>query len=703
MLSKTVSRHATDGILVLSVENPPVNVLSTSVRAGLVEGLRQAAVDASIHSVIIQCKGKSFFSGSDITEFDGAEPEPTSDELIGLLDGIAKPVIAAIHTRALGGGLEVALACHYRVATQKTEFGFPEVGLGIIPGLGGTQRAPRLIGYPLAVDLITTGRLLDAKSALEAGLVDRLVDGELETAALTFARSIAPGDPKTNGRRVRDMEEKVVAARGDQAFFETARDKLLKARTFRQAPIDALIAIQNGLTMDFDLAIQEERRICQKAYEGEEAQALISQFFAERETRYASGITKGVEGIPIHSIGVVGSGAMGRGIAIACLDANYVVTLVDSQSNARTAAAGYIDQHYRRAVERRRIDDATAKERLGRLNIVGDLSALSSCDLVIEAIFENLEAKKSVFKELDAAVKPEAILATNTSGLDVNQIAAATTRPRCVIGMHFFNPANIMRLVEVVRGDRSAAEAVVTGVEVSRRLGKLPIVSSVYPGFIANRVFDYYFRQAEFLVEEGASPEEVDQSLEAWGMAMGPFAVVDLSGLDVSHEIRKGYPVGHPLGTIFPAVEDELFKLGRLGQKTGSGWYVYPPGGGRKSDPIVAQTVEKFRRDHGITLRKIASDEIVQRCIYALINEAAAALADGTASRASDIDIAAVHGFGFPARRGGPVFQADWIGLEKVLREMEILHKRHGYWWRPHPLLKQLVAEGKTLSSFGAT
>jgi 3-hydroxyacyl-CoA dehydrogenase len=695
--SQTVTWREVSGVAIAEIDNPPVNALSASVRAGLTAALARAAKRDDIAGLVICCAGKSFISGADITEFSGEEAEPTSQAVMDALDAMAKPVAAAMHVRALGGGLEVALACHRRVARPDTVFGFPEVKLGIMPGLGGTQRSPRLVGYGAALDLIVSGDPIDAGSALKMGLIDA-VDDDPVAAAVRMVREDA-----ANGRLVkaRELEDHRIAARQAADLFDAARKTAGRRWPKHDAPLRAIEAVEFGLSAGFDEAIDNETRLCAECLDSEESKALISLFFAERQTRFAPGLPKDTGVQTVSRVGVLGAGAMGRGIATAALDADLQVRLVDAKPAATEQAAGSIARSYTRSVERGRVDEATAAKRQSNLLVSNEIADLSNCDLVIEAVFEDMAIKQSVFATLDKVCRGDALLASNTSGLDLDQIARATSRPGDVIGLHFFNPANIMKLLEVVRGAASTDIAVATGVDFARRLGKLPIVSRVGPNFIANRVFDYYFRQAEFLVEEGADPEAVDEALEDWGMAMGPFAVVDLSGLDVSHAIRQEYPTGHPEGTVFPAAEDELFAAGRLGQKSGAGWYRYQPGSvKRERDPEIAEMMHAYRLRRGFTPRSIGREEIVQRCLLALINEAANVLMEGIAGRASDIDIASVYGYGFPRRRGGPIFQADMRGTAAVLAEIEKLHEAHGYWWRPSPLLLQLGADNTPFSQF---
>lgn len=698
-LSESVTWREANGIAIVEVDNPPVNALSSSVRAGLLSGVKLAASRKDITGVVIGCLGKSFISGSDITEFAIVEPEPTSQALINALEGMGKIVAAAIHVRALGGGLEIALACHRRIATPDTVFGFPEVKLGIIPGLGGTQRTPRLIGYRHALNMIVSGENIDAQTALNLGLIDEVALGDvIEAAADIVRREVAAGAVLHHAR---SLETEVSTARSMPDIFDAAKRMAKRKWPRHEAPLRAIEAVEFGLNVDFDAAINNEAKLCAECMAGEEARALISLFFAERQTRFAPGIPKEVPIKQLGTVGVLGAGAMGRNITIAALNADYRVKLVDAKQPVIEQAQASIDRNYARAVEKGRIDDAVADRRRSLLSTSTDVADLGDCDLVIEAVFEDMEVKKSVFRALDKQCKAGALLASNTSGLDLDEIAAATGRPQDVIGLHFFNPAHVMKLLEVVRGVSSTVPAVATGVHFARRLGKFPIVSRVGPNFIANRVFDFYFRQAEFLVEEGAEPEAVDAALEDWGMAMGPFAVVDLSGLDVSNAIRKSYSIGHPEGTIFPAAEDELFHLGRLGQKSGAGWYRYEPGSfKRERDPAVNEIIDGYRQRRGFKPRNIAADEIVSRCLLALINEAANVLMEGIAGRASDIDIASVYGYGFPRRRGGPIFQADLRGTPATLAEIERLYAQHGYWWRPSPLLKQLAASNTLFAEF---
>jgi 3-hydroxyacyl-CoA dehydrogenase len=696
-LSKTVSLERRGEIALLWTDNPPVNAIGQSVKAGLHEGLAEIARDPAVKAGILICRGSSFFSGADITEFGQAEQPPSWLDLDRSIDLAEKPILAAIHTRAFGGGLEVALACHYRIAEKAVVFAFPEVGLGIIPGGGGTQRFPRIAGFEAALDIIPSARVFGTEEALKLGVIDRIVTGDLEAAAIDFAREIlAKGIEPAELPRARNRTGAIEAARAAPQIFARARQTVRRRFRGFQARQRAIDAIENALSLPFDEAFQAESAIFDACVQTAEHRALSHLFFAEREARRVPDLPKGIEGRRVAQVAVVGGGTMGRGITLAFADRGFPVRLIEVSPEARDKALAYCRKEIEAGRAKGRISQAEAEARIARISGGTSLAEAAGADLVVEAVFEDMDLKKKVFAELDRTASAGAVLASNTSNLDIDEIAAATKRPAAVVGMHFFSPANIMRLLEIVRGAKTGADVLATALSVAKAIAKQPVVARVCDGFIANRAFDTYWREAEFLVEEGASPYEVDKALYDFGMPMGPFAVADLVGLDVGQLIRKRQRLTLPQGVRYSTVEDDIVARGRLGQKSGAGWYRY--GADARSgtpDPEIEAVIAANRRQKGLALRKISPEEIVERCIYAVINEGAKEVEEGIAIRASDIDVAAVYGYGFPSWRGGPMHYADEIGIRTVAAAVERFHDAQGYWWQPSRLLLELARSGR--------
>jgi 3-hydroxyacyl-CoA dehydrogenase len=700
-LSKTVSLERRGDIALLWVDNPPVNAISQSVRAGLHKGLGEIARDGAIKAAIMICRGSSFFSGADITEFGQPEQPPSWLDLDRAIDLSSKPIVAAIHTRAFGGGLEMALACQYRVADRAAVFAFPEVGLGIIPGGCGTQRFPRLCGFEAALDIIPSARVFGIEEALKLGTIDRAVEGNLEEAAISFAREIVDRNlPSAALPRARNREAAIEVARANPEIFDRARSNVRRRYRGFNGRLRSIDAIQNALTMPFDEAFKAEMAIFEDCVRTAEHRALSHLFFAEREARRLPDLPKGTPTRKIGNVAVIGGGTMGRGITLAFAEGGYPVRLIEVSAEARDKALAYCRQEIETGLAKGRISESQAKARIERITGGVGLGDCAGADLVVEAVFEDMALKKKVFAELDRIAPKGAILASNTSNLNIDEIAAVTGRPQEVLGLHFFSPANIMKLLEIVRGDKTGADVLATALAVSKAINKQPVVARVCDGFIANRVFDTYWREAEFLVEEGASPYDVDKTLYDFGMPMGPFAVADLVGLDVGQLIRKTQRPKLPQGARFSAVEDAIVATGRLGQKSRGGWYSY--GANARSgapDPEILEMIDRYRKERGFTARAISAEEIIVRCIYAVINEGAKELEEGIAIRSSDIDVAAVYGYGFPAWRGGPMQYADEIGLSSVAAAVERLHGAQGYWWEPSKLLLDLAKNGR---KFGA-
>jgi len=700
-LSKTVSLERRGDIALLWTDNPPVNAISQSVKAGLHKGMTEIARDPAIKAAIVICRGSSFFSGADITEFGQAEQPPSWLDFDRSLDLSDKPVVAAIHTRAFGGGLEVALACHYRVADKAVVFAFPEVGLGIIPGGGGTQRFPRVAGFEAALDIITSARVFGTEEALKLGVIDRVVEGKLEDAAIAFAREIlAKGTKGGDLPRARNRYDAIAVAKANPQIFAKTRETVKKRFRGFTGRLRAIDAIEKAVTLPFDEGFKAEVAIFDDCVKTAEHRALSHMFFAEREARRVPDLPKGLAGRKVANVAVVGGGTMGRGITLAFADRGIPVRLIEANAEARDKALAYCRKEIEAGLAKGRMSEAEAKARIARITGGTGLQDCAGADLVIEAVFEDMDLKKKVFAELDGIMAKGAILASNTSNLDIDEIAAVTKRPADVIGMHFFSPANIMKLLEIVRGEKTGADVLATALAVAKAINKQPVVARVCDGFLANRAFDPYWREAEFLVEEGASPYEVDKVLYDFGMPMGPFAVADLVGLDVGQLIRKRQRLKLPQGVRYAAIEDDIVALDKLGQKNGAGWYRYDANARSGTpDPAIEGVIDVYRQRRGFSPRKISAEEIIQRCIYVVINEAAKELEEGIAIRSSDVDVASVYGMGFPAWRGGPMQYADEIGLKTVADAVERLHQSQGYWWEPAKLLLDLAKTGR---KFGA-
>jgi 3-hydroxyacyl-CoA dehydrogenase len=690
-----------DGVAVITINNPPVNALSPGVPEGISEALDQIARDASVKAAVLIGGGRTFVAGADIKEFGKmTSGKPRGAGLLPLLlkiEDSAKPVIVAIHGTAFGGGMELAMAGHYRVALATAQFGQPEVKLGLIPGAAGTQRLPRLAGVAKAVEMCVSGNPINAEEALKLGIVNRIIEGDLLAGALTFAREVA-GRPAP---KTRERNEKLGNAAENAVIFSAAREAAGKKHRGLLAPTRAIDAVEVATKMPFEEGCAAEQKLFIECLFSEQSKSLIHVFFSEREVAKIPDIPKQTSVIPIQSAAVVGAGTMGGGIAMVLANAGIPVLLKEADQAALDRGLATIRANYANSVKRGRFSEQMAGERLKRITPTLAYDAFSNVDLVIEAVFEGMALKKEVFKELDRVCKPGAILASNTSTLSVDEIASATSRPESVIGTHFFSPANVMRLLEIVRGKASSKEVVATCIQLSKTLGKVGVLVGNCRGFVGNRMFGPYRREAQFLVEEGASVEAVDQALSDFGMAMGPLATGDLAGLDVGWRIRKEYRHLETPGIRQPFTEDHLCELGRYGQKSGAGWYKYDEQRRATPDPVVGELIAKWVGDAGIAQRKISADEITDRCLYALVNEGARILEEGIALRASDIDIIYIYGYGFPAYRGGPMWYADTVGLKHVCERITEFQRQHGEIWQPAPLLKQLAEQGKTFAEFG--
>jgi len=698
-MSNLVRISRDNDVAILTIDNPPVNALSPGVPEGIWATIDETNGDPAVKAAVVIGGGRTFVAGADIKEFGKMTSGGPRRSLLPLLlhiEDSGKPVVMAIHGTAFGGGLELAMAGHYRVASPTAQLGQPEVNLGIIPGAAGTQRLPRLVGVAKAVEMCAGGKPVSAREAVALGLIDRLIDGDLLAGAVVFAREIADKPaPKTRARA-----EKLGTAAENAAIFAAARDAAGKKQRGLKAPLAAIDAVQAATKLSFEEGCQAEAKLFTECLFSDQSKALIHVFFGEREVAKIPDIPKETPVMPVNRVAVVGSGTMGGGIAMVFANAGIPVLLKDVDEAPLNLGMEKIRKNYASSVQRWRFTQAFVEERLQLITPVLNYDAFSGVDMVIEAVFEGMALKKAVFAELDRACRQGAILASNTSTLNIDEIAGATLRPEAVIGTHFFSPANVMRLLEIVRGKKSSKEVIATCMQLSKNLGKIGVLVGNCRGFVGNRMFGPYRREAQFLIEEGAEVEVVDKALVDFGMAMGPLATGDLAGLDVGWRIRKEYRHLEKPGVRQPFAEDRLCELGRYGQKTLKGWYRYDENRCASADPEVTALVRKGSADAGIPQRQISAAEIVDRCIYALVNEGARILEEGYALRAVDIDIIYLNGYGFPAYRGGPMWHADTVGLPKVYHRICEFHQQHGELWAPAPLLKRLAEEGKRFADF---
>src|SRR5215469_8364502 len=689
------------GIAIITINNPPVNALSPGVPEGIAQAIAQADNEDSIKAVVLAGAGRTFVSGADIKEFakmrSGQASETMSfPDLLTRIENSHKPVVMAIHGNALGGGLELTLAGHYRVAAAAAQLGQPEVKLGLIPGAHGTQRLPRLAGVAKAVAMCAEGNPIKAEEALRLGIVDRLIEGDLLAGAVAFAREIA-GKPAP---RTRDRNEKLGKPDESSPIFAAAREAARKKQRGMMAPLAAIDAVEAATKLPFDEGCQFERRLFMDCLRSDQSKALIHVFFGEREVGKIPDIPKETPTIPVNRAAVVGAGTMGGGIAMVFANAGIAVLLKEVDREALDRGMANIQRNYANSVARGRFTQQFVDERLKLIEPALSYDGFADADIVIEAVFEGMALKKQVFADLDRFCRPGAILASNTSTLDIDEIASATSRPEFVVGTHFFSPANVMRLLEIVRGRKTSSEVIATAMQLSKKLGKVGVLVGNCRGFVGNRMFHHYVRESVFLVEEGATVEAVDNALCDFGMAMGPLAVGDLAGLDVGWRIRKEYRHLEKSGVRQPMAHDRLCEMGRYGQKTGAGWYQYDESRHAVPDPQINETIRRWAIEAGIPQRKISAEEIVGRCIYALVNEGARILEEGSAMRALDIDVIYVNGYGFPSYRGGPMWYADTVGLQNVYQRIREFHSRYGELWEPAPLLGRLAEEGRTFAEF---
>jgi 3-hydroxyacyl-CoA dehydrogenase len=688
-------------IAIITINNPPVNALSPGVPEGISDAIDQIEKDRSVRAAVVIGGGRTFVAGADIKEFikmtsGKGQRGPGLLPLLLKIENCSRPVVMAIHGTALGGGLELAMSGHYRVASPSAQVGQPEVKLGLIPGAGGTQRLLRLAGVATALELCTGGNPVKAQDALKAGIVDQLVEGDLLAGAVAFAREkAAKPAPKS-----RERNQKLGTPEQNAPIFAAARETVRKRQRNLMAPLAAIDAIQAATQLPFVQGCEVEAKLFIDCLYSDQSKALIHVFFGEREVARIPDIPKDTPILPVSSAAVVGAGTMGGGISMVFANAGIPVLLKDTDQSALDRGLANIQKNYASSVKRGRLTQQAVQERLKLIRPTLSYNDFRGVDMVIEAVFEGMALKKEVFAELDRVCKTGAILASNTSTLDIDEIAAATSRPASVLGTHFFSPANVMRLLEIVRGKASSKEVLATGMQLSKKLGKVGVLAGNCRGFIGNRMFHPYMREATFLVEEGASVGAVDRALYDFGMAMGPLATGDLAGLDVGWRIRKEYRHLEKPGIRQPFAGDRLCEMGRYGQKTGAGWYKYDESRTALPDPEIAALIKKWSAEQHISQRQISAQEVVDRCIYALVNEGARLLEEGIALRGVDIDIVYLNGYGFPAYRGGPMWYADTVGLKKVHDRIREFESAHGELWEPAPLLKQLVAEGRTFADF---
>ena len=685
-------------IAVLTVSNPPVNTINAAVREGLLRCLDQIESRRDIKGAILLCAGNTFFSGADIGEFAGPPQEEAYRRLFNRLENLPFPTVAGLHGTVMGGGVEIALALHYRVAAATTRLGMPEVTLGIIPGAGGTQRMPRLIGVEKTLDLVLSARPVDAARAQELGIIDAIIDGDLREGALGFVRRVI--EEGKGPRRTGEM--KVDPASATPEVIARFTGQARKQYPNRQAALTAIEAIRAAASLSLQEGLKFETELVNRAKSTVESKALVHLFFAERETRKIPGIPAESKGRPVKQAAIVGAGTMGGGIAMCFANAGIPVTVVDTGREALDRGLAVVEKNYDSMIQRQRITAQEKAQRMALIRSTLDYADLGDADVIVEAVFENMELKKNIFRNLDRVAKPGAVLATNTSTLDINELATAVARPQDVVGMHFFSPANVMPLLEVVRTSSTSPEVIRTVMELSRPLRKTPVLSRVCYGFIGNRMMEGYAREAQRLLLEGATPRQVDTALEKWGMAMGILAVFDMAGIDVGVNVHKSNADKYPPDPAYYQADLALYEAGRLGQKNGKGYYRYEPGDRtRHDDPEAIAILRARARKLGIEQRDHSEQEILERCLYPLLNEGIRVLEEGVAIRASDIDVVWASGYGFPRYRGGPMFHADTIGLRTLLDGMHkyaaIFGPMH---WTAAPLLERLAPAGKSLAAW---
>jgi 3-hydroxyacyl-CoA dehydrogenase len=690
-VNEVVKLERSDAIAVITVNNPPVNALSAAVRRGIFDCIKSAGSDPQVRAVVLTCAGRTFIAGADITEFGKPPQSPGLGEVISEIENCPKPVVAAIHGTALGGGLEVALGAHFRVATKDAKLGLPEVKLGLLPGAGGTQRLPRAVGPELAVKMIVTGDPIGAAEALKNGLIEEIVE-DPATGGEAFALKVLA--EKRPMRRLRDDDSKLVAARADRSIFTDAAAAANKRNRGLEAPLACAEAVSWTLDVPFDEALKKERESFLKLVAGDQSKAQRYAFFSEREAAKVSGVPEGTRPRPVERVAIIGAGTMGGGIAMSFANAGIPVTLIETGEEQLKRGMGVMQKNYEATAARGGIAADAPAKRMALINGVVGLENVRGADLIIEAVFETMAVKKEVFTALDAYAKPHAVLASNTSYLNIDEIAKVTRRPHDVLGMHFFSPANVMKLCEIVRAEKTAPDALMTAVAIARRIAKVPAVVGVCDGFVGNRMLAQRGKQAEKLLFEGALPQQVDAVVTRFGMPMGPFAMGDLAGLDIGWRSRKDRG-------IKSEIADALCEAGRFGQKTGKGYYKYEAGSRAPlPDPEVEQLIDETLQRLGRKRRAVSDEEILERMMYPMINEGARILEEGIAARPSDIDVIWLYGYGWPIYRGGPMFYADQVGLKHIADRLSFYAKETSDpSLEPAPLLKRLAEEGKTFAS----
>ncbi|MCO1335653.1 3-hydroxyacyl-CoA dehydrogenase NAD-binding domain-containing protein [Microbulbifer sp. OS29] len=693
----TVNYELVGDIGVIRLNNPPVNALSHGLREGIWGAIKNAQGDAS-KALILLCEGRTFIAGADITEFGKPPQAPALSEVISEIENSRKPVVAAIHGTALGGGFEVALACHYRCALSSAKVGLPEVKLGLLPGAGGTQRAPRLAGVAAALELITKGTPIPAAKAESMKLIDRVISDDLLKGALAFANELIERNAPTC--RVRDIT--IDPASIPEGLFSDFRQKLEKRTHGQLAPQHIVTCVEAAVQLPFEEGLAKELDLFIECLLSSQSAALRHIFFAERSAKKIYGLPKDTPTREINSVAIIGAGTMGGGIAMNFANAGIPVKLVEINQNALDRGLAIIDKNYNISLKKGKLTEDQKTHCLSLIEGTTHYADLTKVDLVIEAVFENMALKQEIFAKLDKTCKPGAILATNTSYQDIDQIAAATSRPEDVIGLHFFSPANVMKLLEVVRGSKSADDVIATAMMLAKTIKKTPVLAGNGYGFIGNRMLVPYAREAQLCLIEGATPEQIDTVMQSWGMAMGPMAMGDLAGLDIGYKVRQNLADSEKGDPKTYCIADALVSMGRLGQKSGAGYYHYDPETrARSNDPQVLTVIETHAEEQGVERREISDTEILNRLTFALINEGAKILEDGIAQRPSDIDVVYVYGYGFPPHRGGPMHYADSIGLAKVYDAICAFRDQHGeHYWTPAPLLTQLAQEGKTFANW---
>jgi len=693
-------------VAVITIDNPPVNALSPGVPEGIESSLGQAIADPRVQAIVIVGGGRTFVAGADINEFAksimaGRPAGPNLYPLLLKIEDSPKPVVIAVHGSALGGGLELAMAAHYRLATPDAQVGLPEANLGIVPGAGGTQRLPRLVGVAKAADMLVTGQIIKASDALQIGLLDRLIEGELVAGAAAFATEmVAKGGPHPKTRK---LTEKLGTAETNAPIFEAARAQANKIRRNQTAPLADLDALAAATTLPFDEGCKKERALSDASLRGDQAKAMIHAFLAERAVGKTPDVPKETKAYPIRQAAIIGAGTMGGGIATALANAGIPVRIKDSSQVALDRGMANVRKNYESSVKRGRITAEIMEQRIAMIHPQLDCAGFDQADIIIEAVFESMDLKKQIFAEIDKIAKPDCVLASNTSTLNIDEIAsAAATRPHMVIGLHFFSPAHVMRLLEIVRGKVTSKEVTATVLALAKALRKVGVLVGNAYGFVGNRMMFQYMREAQLLVEEGATPAQVDAALTGWGMAMGIFAVDDMGGLDLGAHVFRDIRAMQGPGPRMPVMLDKLVAIGRLGQKTGAGWFRYDETRKPIPDPEIEALIAATAKEMGIARRTITKDEILERCLYSMINEGAKILEEGHALRAADIDTIYMTGYGFPTYRGGPMWYADTVGLPKVLKSVQEFHQQHGLLWKPAPLLERLAAAGGTFAGYDA-